>query len=231
MTHRASTGTRAGRRGFTLVEVLIALALLSMLMVVLTGAMRTMGQTETRVAARLEEADHYRTTVYFLRDVLAHVSLRTHDAVAEGGPPQAIFFNARADALEWIGHMPARYGVGGRHYMRLAVEVLQDSRPALVLRYAPWHGKPTFNQWAGASAQVLAVPVDGLALRYQHPVTGEWLEAWTPPPDPEQALRVVLPSAVAIQVDGPHPAWPLIQVELLPPFASDPAARRGGMGD
>ena len=44
----SATVTRR-RRGFTLVEVLIALVLLSLLMLVLTSALRSMGQVEERV--------------------------------------------------------------------------------------------------------------------------------------------------------------------------------------
>ena len=222
--------TRSPESGFTLVEVLIALALLSMLMVVLTGAMRTMGQTEARIGQRLDEADRYRTTVYFLRDVLAHVSLRIHDATLEGGSQRALFFHARPDALEWIGTMPARYGLGGRHYMRLAVESLQDGSQGLVLRFSPWDGASVFSDWAGANAQVLVQPVSGLALQYQHPVTGGWTDAWVPPVNPTETLDFVLPSAVAVHVQGLHPAWPMIQTELLPPFSTDPSISYGATG-
>ena len=56
--------------GFTLVEVLIALALLSLLMLVLSGALRAMGQTEERVEQRVAAADDYRAAVQLLNDVL-----------------------------------------------------------------------------------------------------------------------------------------------------------------
>ena len=46
---RRPPGRPVPAAGFTLVEVLIALALLSLLMLVLVGAMRAMGQTEERV--------------------------------------------------------------------------------------------------------------------------------------------------------------------------------------
>ena len=44
-------------RGFTLVEVLVAMVLLSLLMLALTGALRAMGQTEERVEQRVAAAD------------------------------------------------------------------------------------------------------------------------------------------------------------------------------
>ena len=154
--------TAARHRGFTLVEVLIALVLLSLLMLVLTSALRAMGQVEERVEQRIEAADDYRATMQLLGDVLGRVSARRFTLQRAGGPGQAPFFEAAPDSLAWVGVMPARFGVGGRHYLRLAVE-----QGRLVLRYAPWTGAPTFDAWNQAPAQVLAAPVQALSLRYR----------------------------------------------------------------
>ena len=59
-----------------------------------------------------------------------------------------------AGELSWIGVMPARYGLGGRHYLRLAVEPGEGGSGQLVLRYAPWTGAPGFSAWPQAQAQV-----------------------------------------------------------------------------
>ena len=109
-------------RGFTLVEVLVAMVLLSLLMLALTGALRAMGQTEERVEQRVAAADDYRAAVNLLNDVLGQVSARRFPSQQAGTPPQMPFFQATPDALAWVGVMPARYGLGGRHYLRLAVE-------------------------------------------------------------------------------------------------------------
>ena len=61
----SAQSTRAAR-GFTLIEVLIALTLLSLLMLALTGAMRAMGQTSERVEQRIEAEDDYRIAQAFL---------------------------------------------------------------------------------------------------------------------------------------------------------------------
>ena len=204
-----SATTTRRRRGFTLVEVLIALVLLSLLMLVLTSALRSMGQVEERVEQRIEAADDYRLATQLLGDVLGHVSARRHRVQAAGGPAQAPFFEARPDSLAWIGVMPARFGLGGRHYLRLALEP-GEGGARLVLRHAPWTGAPTFAAWAQAEARVLAGPVEALQLRYQNPLSGRWDTGWPPAELSASAPRVdvVLPSAVEIQIQGPEPAWP-----------------------
>ena len=218
--------TAARHRGFTLVEVLIALVLLSLLMLVLTSALRAMGQVEERVEQRIEAADDYRATMQLLGDVLGRVSARRFTLQRAGGPGQAPFFEAAPDTLAWVGVMPARFGVGGRHYLRLAVE-----QGRLVLRYAPWTGAPTFDAWNQAPAQVLAAPVQALSLRYQDPATGQWSPVWPPPGVAFTALPpTLLPGAVAVQVEGPEPAWPPLVIAVAATRTSDPSATGGSFG-
>ena len=218
-------------RGFTLVEVLVAMVLLSLLMLALTGALRAMGQTEERVEQRVAAADDYRAAVNLLNDVLGQVSARRFPSQQAGTPPQMPFFQATPDALAWVGVMPARYGLGGRHYLRLAVEPGEGGSGQLVLRYAPWSGAPTFDAWPQAQARVLAAPVQSLALRYQEPASGGWSPVWPPPGVPLNTLPSTrLPGAVALQIDGAQPAWPPLVVPLRATRTSDPSAQGGSFG-
>ena len=216
--------------GFTLVEVLIALALLSLLMLVLSGALRAMGQVEERVDQRVEAADDYRLATQLLGDVLGRVSARRHAVLQAGSTAQAPFFEATPGALAWVGIMPARYGLGGRHYLRLALEPGAGGSQ-LVLRYAPWTGAATFSAWAQAQRLVLAAPATALTLSYLEPVSGQWSALWPPPGMPASALPAsLLPAAVAIQVEGPEPAWPPLVIALVPTRTSDPSANMGSFG-
>ena len=216
--------------GFTLVEVLIALVLLALLMLVLTSALRAMGQVESRVEQRIEAADDYRLTTALLDDALGRVSARRHGSGSTEGPAQIPFFQAGPDSLAWIGVMPARFGLGGRHYLRLALE-RGEGGSQLVLRYAPWNGAPTFDAWGQAQGQVLAAPVSAMTLRYMDPASGQWSLVWPPAGVAASDLPVTgLPTAVEISVDGPVPAWPPLIVALLPTFDSDPSAVQGSFG-
>lgn len=216
----------ARRRGFTLIEVLIALSMLSLLMLVLTAALRGLGEVETRVEQRIVEADDHRATVQLLTDVLGRVSARRVSSLQQSGRSDAPFFEAAPQSLAWIGVMPARYGLGGRHYLRLSLE-----RDQLVLRYAPWTGAPAFGAWDQAEGQVLAAPVQGLSLRYLEPVSGQWSEVWPPPgAGPNELSGTLLPDAVQIQVHGAEPAWPPLVVALTATRASDLTTSTGSFG-
>lgn len=222
---------RQGQQGFTLMEVLVALALLSLLMLTLTGAMRSMGQTETRVEARIAADEDYRLAHALLRQTLGHVSGRAFYPAQTDASGGVAFFMGDAAELRWIGVMPARYGTGGRHYLRLAVEPV-DGQPRWVLRYAPWNGAPMFEQWASASAQALTATGLRASLAYRDPRSGQWLSAW-PPADAAQrppGLRALLPDAVRIDFDGPAPAWPPMLLAVGANYATDPSAARASFG-
>ena len=217
-------------RGFTLVEVLIALTLLALLMLVLTSALRAMGQVEERVEQRIEATDDYRLATGLLDDALGRVSARRFSSGRPDGPPQIPFFQAAPDSLSWIGIMPARFGLGGRHYLRLALEA-GEGGGQLVLRYAPWTGAPGFDAWSQAKGRVLAAPISALALRYQDPASGLWSSTWPPHGMAANDLPLSgLPAAVEIQIEGPAPAWPPLVTAVVPTYGSVPSVVLGQFG-
>jgi len=216
-------------KGFTLIEVLIALVLLALLMLVLTGALSSVGQTEGRVEERIEAAEDYRLTLQFLRDVFGQVSSRPMRTLNAELPPNAPFFMGDGAAVQWIGVLPARFGVGGRGYLRLSVEPGGD-RPRWVLRYAPWNGAPTFEQWDAAAAQPLAEASLQPQLSYRHPFTGAWLPAWPPAPDPHMPIAALLPDAVRIDFSPPGAPWPPMLLPVNANYTGDPSAGVGSFG-
>ena len=108
-------------RGFTLLELLVVMGLLSAVMLALGAALRTIAQSEDRVDHRLAQADELRVASAFMRTTLGRVSARKMaPAPASGASP--VLFAAAPEALAWAGVMPARYGQGGRQYFRLGIE-------------------------------------------------------------------------------------------------------------
>ena len=215
--------------GFTLVEVLVALSLLALLMLVLTGALSSVGQTEGRVEERIENAEDYRLTLQFLRSVFGQVSARPMRTPNADLPQNMPFFMGDAAAVQWIGVLPARFGAGGRSYLRLSVEPL-NGRPRWVLRYAPWDGSPTFDQWGAAAVQPLAEASLAPQLSYRHPLTGAWLQGWPPPPDPRLPNQPVLPDAVRIDFSPPGVVWPPMMLPVTANYTGDPSGNRGTWG-
>lgn len=209
---------RRGRAGFTLVELLVTMALLSILMLGMASALRTMAQTEERVDARLASADEFRVATGFLRNIMGRVSVRKRAVpFTEGASPY--LFAGGPDAVAWVGIMPARHGAGGRYFFKLAVEPMQGE-PALVIRFVPWTDSTEFPDWSHSESRVLVGDVASFALSYQdaRQPTPVWTSVWQRIDSVPDRVRIELRTSA-----GPWPLWVVAMRSL-------PASERGGSG-
>ncbi|KAB2966412.1 prepilin-type N-terminal cleavage/methylation domain-containing protein [Zoogloea sp.] len=191
--------------GFTLVELIISLVIVSVIMVGLLTAMRSFGITDEKLEKRLSQADERRVVSAFLEDVLGQAMLKPRLAMV--GKPEESSFVGAPDSLEWIGVMPARHGAGGLHHFRLYWA--GDGRSAaLMLAYLPFAGLEVLPDWNLAERRVLVEDVSGFALRYQLEDGGEWLGQWRSTVDSRQVGRV----GVALAAGGAE--WPLLVVPV-----------------
>jgi general secretion pathway protein J len=136
-----------------LLELLVVMTLLSFIMSGLVYAMRTMGQTESRIDLRLEQLENTRAVHLFLQQTLTRSSAMPLDAPGAVGKT-VVPFVATSDMLTWVGILPARANLGGRHFFRLAIEDL-DGKHALVMRLALWQPDLIFTQWQQAESRIL----------------------------------------------------------------------------
>ncbi len=219
MTSRSSIrpGLR-GPRGFTLVELLVTMVLLSMVMVGLISVMRSTAQAQDRIELRLSELDDFRVARGFLDTVLGRVSARRAPRLLQVGesPYQ---FSGQTRELIWVGVMPARFGMGGRSFFRLAVENGR-SGSSLILRYVPWNGAVNSPDWSVAESFEVARSVTSFSLAYE--------DAWLPVPSWVAEWRRIdsLPARVRIDLEtesGPWPLW-IVPLRWLP--ANQPGAGR-----
>lgn len=169
-------------QGFTLLELLVVMTLLSVLMIGMISAMRTMAQTETRIDQRFERLDDLRTSHAFLALTLGRLSgIRTD---APGAPGKTVSaFSATADTLTWIGTLPARPNIGGCHYFQLAVEHAGADN-ALVLKLAPCNVDKTPPDWSMAERHLLISRIAKLSIEAQglptpsHEKISIWPTGW-----------------------------------------------------
>jgi general secretion pathway protein J len=145
--------------------MLVVMVLLSVIMLGLLSALRTMGQTETRIDQQLERLDQIRVARTFLQQTLARVSSVETDAPGATGK-KVIPFAATNESLTWVGILPARPNIGGRHFFRLTVEDAGAGR-ALVLRYAPWTPDAMMPNWLNAESRVLLKDVTRIEVQAQ----------------------------------------------------------------
>jgi general secretion pathway protein J len=204
--------------GFTLVEILVVMTLMSAVMLALGAAMRTIAQTEERVDQRLHRSDEMRVATSFLSSTLGRISARKSQAVTQVGT-SLFLFSATPAAVMWVGVMPARYGAGGRYFFRLALE-RQADRSDLVIRFLPFTAADVFPDWGTADSRILVREASRLAFEYaeEDGSRQSWLAAW---PYPDK-----LPSRVRISVKTAAVDWPLIVIALRQLPAADNG--RGG---
>ncbi|WP_454725257.1 prepilin-type N-terminal cleavage/methylation domain-containing protein [Delftia acidovorans] len=208
---------RARAQGFTLVELLVAMVLLSMLTLGLASVMSTVSQTQERVDARLDRMDHQRVSIGFLRSVLGQISAAQRQTGMRKQGESEYFFEGGPRGMQWLGIMPARFGMGGRTHFQLALD-----GDALVLRFAPWKGVDIAPDWGQGQSYVLERAVTAFVLSYQNAKSGvaQWQPQWV---DDKE-----LPSAVQIQLQSAGGAWPLMAIAFYTPPATNRSSGSGG---
>ena len=209
----------AGRRplrrhagGFTLLEILVVMSLLSVVMLALGAALRTVARSEASIDLRLNRADEFRVAVSFLRGALGYVSARKMVVPAQvGGSP--FLFAAGPEDVAWVGVMPARYGAGGRTFFRLAVEQTSlngVSDSALAIRFAPLplSGQPNFPDWSQAEVRVLVSGVSSFSIQYEdaRTIPSVWGSEWS---NPDR-----LPERLVLNIQTTTGAWPQFVIPL-----------------
>ena len=203
-----STFNRPAQRGFTLLELLVVMTLLSVIMIGLVSALRTMAQTESKIDVRLERLDEIRVARSFLQQTLGRVSAMTVDAPGATGK-KVTSFVANPDSLTWVGIMPARPDVGGRHYFRLGLEDNAGGR-GLVLRFAPWNPNLALPDWSKTESRILIAGIQQIKVQAQGlpPQSRKAAEPW--PKDWQNGWPIadVLPEQVRLSLSDANGDWP-----------------------
>ncbi len=208
MTRR--TRPHVARRGFTLVELLVVMTLLSLIVLALSSALQSMAQTQERLDARLTRTDDLRVTSGFLRETLGRIAQHRKPGVLKAGE-NPYLFSGQPQEMSWIGIMPARYGAGGRYFFKLGLEN-EASTLALVLRYTPWRDDNILPDWAASDRHVLVKSVASLQFAYEDaaPEPPTWTPAWS--------SSDALPGRVRISLISNDLPWPtlILPLRVLP---------------
>ena len=122
--HR-SAGRRPSRdrhpspRGFTLVELLVALVILGLLMAALYGAFRFSARALDATRERTQQLEEFAAASAFLRERLAAAE---NVLLTTGPQSQTASFTGTAETLAFVAPMPAEISYGGLYYFRLAFD-------------------------------------------------------------------------------------------------------------
>ncbi|MCB1954257.1 MAG: prepilin-type N-terminal cleavage/methylation domain-containing protein [Rhodocyclaceae bacterium] len=199
MCHRADRHSR----GFTLVEVVVAISLVAAVMLGMASALRTIGGTAERLDRRAAEAEQMRALGSFLRTTLQTLARAPAPGVQ---PPQRPSLLGDTGSIEWTGLFPSRYGMGGLHRFRLHMQV-DGNTPTLVLEFAALRPQSDALPWNQIAPEVRFDGITGLRLRYRDR-RGEWQDQWSA----EQEL----PTLIDLALSDEGRSWPSIIVAPNP---------------
>ncbi len=203
-------------RGFTLVEIIIALSLLSLVMLALVAALRTFGESGSRLEARSERTDDMRLVSGFLRQIVGEASVAHRRKLDDG--TEVPDFLGEPQSLEWLAPMPARHGVGGLHWLRLSIRSEEEGFD-LVLQLVPFVPPPQAfaadpdarPDWVTEPARILVRRLDSFSVAYQRLGRSDWQDNWSD--------AAVLPGRVAFKLRIGGASWPDL---IVPVLAAEP---------
>jgi len=196
-------------QGFTLVELIIALLLLSLISATLFGVFRTAGKSVDVGEQRTDDAASIRTVQDFLRAQWENAHPLRQRKTLEF----PLIFEGDHDQLIYVSALPPRVQGGGLWAWRLHV-VRNGQHNQLILEHTiPNTGEKTaLSDWA-KQWSVLADRVDSVAFQY-YGITGEaikatpkWSNDWKDPQRLPQMIRMDVKLENGTQ-------WPTLYAEM-----------------
>jgi general secretion pathway protein J len=205
-------------RGFTLLELLVALLVFLALAALVYGTVRIGSRSWQAGTAQIEENDAMRIAWGFVQRMLA--DSRPEPSMSED--LAGVHFVGNPSGVELVADLPAHLGIGGLHLLSLGLGQDPESGAGqLVLRRAPLRRQTETAELPSSAHRVretvLADDVAGLTIRYYGTVAEGTVPQW----HPQWQQQDDLPRLVMVVVElrgGTH--WPLL--------VAHPRRARGG---
>ena len=188
--------------GFTLVEVLIAITILSMVMLATVTGLRTLASSQLALERRTESNDEIRSTSTFLRDALesAVVGSDLGGLSVGGGERERTVFSMGPGQLTWKTKLLFGESEGGSYVVRVALEGEE-----LILRWQKQDPQGRLQDWNIVPAKTLVTNVQSFSLAFRREMEGPWLDRWDARGAPEW---------VRLRIQADERYWPDLVMDV-----------------
>ncbi|MEM1404590.1 MAG: prepilin-type N-terminal cleavage/methylation domain-containing protein [Pseudomonadota bacterium] len=166
---------RRAVKGFTLIEVLVALTILSMVMVATVTGMRTLARTQVSLEAVTTRNDEVRAVSSFLRDAFESAVLGSSSGGLSlgGGQNEATVFEMSPTSLIWKTGLRFGESAGGSYVVRIA-----DEAGDLALRWQQMGADGRLQPWNNVSSRTLVEGLQEFSVAYRRRLNGPWVSRW-----------------------------------------------------
>lgn len=190
-------------RGFTLVELLVAVMILSLFMTASMGAARIAGRSWEAGYERANATEEMRAVAQFLRRHFAQMKPLTWS----DGSDEHLTFSASEHTLRFVAPAPRFTRGAGMLVYTLAIENVAGD-DALTLRYAPFDpGEARFDEPPAGEHTTLVAGIEAASFDYFGAALEDESPAWTNRwrPDAER-----YPSLIRLRLlrEGDDVFWP-----------------------
>ena len=172
----AHSAWRFRSEGFSLVEVIVALSILSLVLLATITGLRTLANTQVTVERMAERVEEVRTVSSFLRDTMESAAIGSGGAggLALGSKSrEAPYFELTPEALIWKSTVLIGEGFGGSYLLRLAREddllVLRWQEPGI-------SGQP--GDWRDAQMRTLVDELQEFEISWRGDYRDDWQREW-----------------------------------------------------
>ncbi|MDR2129462.1 MAG: prepilin-type N-terminal cleavage/methylation domain-containing protein [Burkholderiaceae bacterium] len=188
-------------RGFTMLELLIALAITTAVVTLVFAALGLIGRSEERNQALLARSERMLAVNQWLGRKFDAMRQVSHDD-ATG---RVLFFSGNAAGLMWVAPLPEQEVSGGLYVFRATPWRHDGGRVDLGIEVLPYNGIATELDWSQASKAVLLPDVRALQWYYQAAGNGDTPGQWTQQWD---ATQTQYPARIRLDVGDAQGDWP-----------------------
>ena len=183
--------------GFTLLELLIALAITAAVVTLMFAGFALIGKSEDLNQQLMDRSEHMLVVSQWLGRKFDGLRLLGRS----DGANAVIFFSGNAAGALWVAPLPERGDGGGLYVFRASPLRHEGGATDLVVEALPYDGGSMSLDWSGALRETLLSDVRTLQWYYQDGRTAEWSRNW-------DSTRKEFPSRIKLEIGDERGDWP-----------------------